>query len=144
MMLDIVYTASMFELKKLLNCVFDPLHDPNKMVASSKYWTLGQSVSHLESELNYGPYTNSDLIDMASKAFLNAEYLIDLIVPKNKKSHPMLIDTLTKINRHEKMLRSEHDIGQTGIERIMPHLRSDGVLHFSDLIIDSDYTTQIL
>lgn len=39
-MQDVVYTAKMFELKRLINCCFDPMYDPKKMDESSKYWTL--------------------------------------------------------------------------------------------------------
>lgn len=59
--------------------------------------------------MDHGPYTNTELIDLASRSYQNAEALIDLIVPKNKSPYPMLTDILNQLGRHDKMLRNEID-----------------------------------
>ena len=101
-------------------------------------------MKHLDHKLSYGPFTNTELIELAAKTYLNAEDLINLIVPKNKDTYPMLMDVLNQLGRRNTMLKNEQDINQSGVERLMPLLRSDGVLHLSNLILDSDYTNQIL
>lgn len=56
----------------------------------------------------------------------------------------MLQDLLSQVSRQGKMLANTQDVTIQGIERIVPLLQSDGVLHLAYLLIDSDYTSQIL
>lgn len=56
----------------------------------------------------------------------------------------MLMDILSQLGRRDKMLKNEQDISSRGVERFIPLLRSDGVLHLSNLIIDGEYTERLL
>lgn len=69
---DFVLTANMVTLRSVINVCFDPDNDPlNIKEESSSYWTLGQSVENMCQEMQYGPYTNTEVIEIASKAYIS-------------------------------------------------------------------------
>lgn len=149
---DLVFLTEMYKLKTLLSKVFAPPADPNapnehqvqpRSKPAVQQNNLGGAVARASRKLPHGPYTNTEILEVAGRARIAVQNLLEFVIPGRNRQHPVLDDLLSRLQVKEGLLSGRPSKSAVGIERILPMIRSDGTLALLQMKIDSEYAAAI-
>lgn len=130
---DFIFTAMMLGFKETLQNCFN-----NEPV------TFGQAVRNVTASMPHGVFTNTIILEITQRVGIPLDRVINFILPGPNRRFPSLADNIKKLESRYDMLNQPRQARFTSsLQRIMPLIRSNGVLFLIEKLIDQQYAGQI-